>query len=117
MLGVAKQIIIILAVVFLNSIGTMGHVSASSMTRHHHGHAPADTGTCLSLCRSAVMSRHDGEQVDENRKDDTEPTPGPIAPVVAQVLDIKTHLLKQYAAFRVPLPKPPAYIAYGVFRT
>lgn len=119
-LAAIKNVLVLLAVVLLNSISFAGHTSAMGTMSHEMGgmkHTSSEATSCATLCRTAVVSKEDAAIRNDENEDDDEPT----LPLYAQSqplrLDEKSVSQRLYAAEIKPPPKIPIYILYGVFRT
>ena len=80
-------------------------------------HSSGDTGSCATLCRTALINQ-DTNNVNrpDNEDDDDEPTVASYATNQAGQLSEKTEKQRLYADAIKPPPKIPVYILYGVFR-
>lgn len=114
-----KSVLVLLAVVLLNSLTFVGHSAAMSTMSHEMGgmkHTSRDATSCATLCRTAVVSKEDATIRNDENEDDDEPA----LPFYAQnqqfYLDGKSITQRLYAAKIKPPPKIPVYILYGVFR-
>lgn len=119
LLAAIKNVLVLLAVVLLNSLTFVGHSAAMSTMSHDMGgmkHTSSDATSCATLCRTAVVNKEENAIRNDENEDDDEPA----LPFYVQDqqlhLDSKSISQRLYAAEIKPPPKIPIYILYGVFR-
>ena len=112
-----KNILVLLAVLMLNSVS---HASAMSAMPSHEmsgmNHGSSDTTSCATLCRTAVINKEDNVINDDESEDDTEPAIAFYGQSQTLSTDEKSLSQHLYAAEIKPPPKIPIYILYGVYR-
>lgn len=118
LLATIKNVLVLVAIVLLNSIGTAGHASAMGNMSHEMSgmnHGSSDTTSCATLCRTAVLNKED---TNINREDDDEDEPATTFYTQPQLVlsDYKTITQRLYADTVKPPPKVPIYIRNAVFR-
>lgn len=115
-----KTILVLLAVVVLNSVSLAGHSMTMSSSAHDTktmNHGVADSVSCVTLCRTAVVNKEETNlKRDEEENDNNPPTPYYLQQQLHTQLDAKSTSKRSYAANVKPPPKIPIYILYGVFR-
>ena len=114
-----KSVLILLAVLLLNSFGFAGHTSAMSTMSHEMSgmsHSSSDTSSCSTLCRTVVVSREENVIRNDENEDDDEPVLSFYVQHNSWLSDDKTLKQELYADAVKPPPKIPVYILYGVFR-
>lgn len=112
-----KNILVLLAVLMLNSVS---HASAMSAMPSHEmngmNHGSSDATSCATLCRTAIINKEENILNDVESEDDTEPAIAFSAQNQALQTDEKSVSQRLYAAEIKPPPKIPIYILYGVYR-
>jgi hypothetical protein len=112
-----KNILVLLAVLMLNSVS---HASAMSAMPSHEmsgmNHGSSDATSCATLCRTAVINKEDNVINDDESEDDTEPAIAFYGQSQTLSTDEKSLSQHLYAAEIKPPPKIPIYILYGVYR-
>lgn len=108
---------VLLTVVLLNSVS---HASAMTAMPSHEmsgmSHSSGDTGSCATLCRTALVNRNTNDINHPDNEDDDEPATPFYSLALVSVVDEKEVKQKLYADAVKPPPKIPVYILYGVFR-
>lgn len=117
-LSLIKNVLIISAVLLLNSIG---HTSAvSAMTSHQTygmNHGSSESGSCATLCRSAVVNRDIFTILNQDEEDDDDKRPNTFYSLSQSAYSSKKLVSQlQFANEVKPPPKVPAYILHSVFR-
>lgn len=79
-------------------------------------HSAGDTGSCATLCRTAVVNRDTHNVNRPDNEDDDEPIVDFYATNQVGLVSEKTEKQRLYAEAIKPPPKIPIYILYGVFR-
>lgn len=114
-----KNLLILLAVLLLNSISFAGHASATTTLSHEMGgmnHKVSDNTSCATQCRTAVVNRDENSIKESENEDDDKPTMPFYVYNQQFCTDSKSNSQQLYAAGVKPPPKIPIYILYGVFR-
>lgn len=114
-----KNMLILFAVVLLNSLTFVGHSAAMSAMSHDMSgmsHGSSDAISCATLCRTAVVNKEENTINNDENEDDDEPIASFY--VESQPLHIGKKSVSQrlYATEVKPPPKIPIYILYAVFR-
>lgn len=114
-----KNIAVIVAVLFLNSVASLAHTSAMpAMTHEVNGgmkYSSSDSASCATLCRTAVLNKDESIDSDYDEENDEPAVPFYLLTKAEQFND-NTVNQKIYAESVKPPPKIPIYILYGVFR-
>lgn len=117
-LALIKNVLIISALLLLNSIG---HASAVSAMASHQAngmnHGSGESSPCATLCRSAVVTRDIFTILNQDEEDDDDKCPDTFYSL-SQSAYTSEKLVNQlhYADEVKPPPKVPGYILYAVFR-
>lgn len=114
-----KNMLVLLAVLLLNSVGFAGHTSAMSTMTHEMigtSHKTDTSASCATLCRTAVVERETVVIRNNENNDEKEP-------ITPFYLQNQSHYFsqvlagqKQYADSVKPPPKIPIHIQLQVFR-
>ncbi len=119
-LATIGNVLAIVAIVLLNSIGIASHASAIATASHDMGamsHSYEDTGSCATLCRTALVNQNTNNiNRPDNEDDEDDPIVAFYAASQSWLLSDKTEKQRLYADAIKPPPKIPVYILYGVFR-
>ena len=117
-----KSVLVLLAVVLLNSLTFVGHSAAMSTMSHEmtgmNHQSSSDAASCASLCRTAVLS-NESTNPKQLEDDDDEDNTAVHLPQQGQTWELSSSLVRQrlYASEVKPPPKVPFYILFQVFRT
>ena len=117
-LTLIKNVFIISAVLLLNSIG---HTSVVTATSSHQmngmNHSSSESGSCATLCRSAVVNRDIFTILNQDEEDDDDKLPNAFYSLSQRAYTSEKLVNQlQYANEVKPPPKVPVYILYNVFR-
>lgn len=117
-LVVIRNVLVVLAVLLLN---TISHTSVVTATSSHEmngmNHSTSESGSCATLCRSTVVNRDIFTILHQDQEDDDDKPPKTLYSL-SQRAYTSEKLIKQqqYADAVKPPPKVPVYIMYNVFR-
>lgn len=118
-----RSVMTFVAVVFISSIGFVGHVTAqpakASMT--HHGGADSSSISCVTLCNSAPVSFKEKDSDSEKVNDDDDTLPPFFITTTGQGIQASSLEHASVSRYITTLEPPPLnampHILFAVFRT
>lgn len=108
----------VLIALILNGFGFVGHAAAMPIhDMHEMGHDQANTSTCATLCRTAVIETNVSSKNDEQDQNDDEPIIPYYLQLQSRYIAGAEQLTKTCQSTIKPPPKVPIHILHCVSRS